>query len=109
MKTLAKMLIVLAIVSTACTSSRYAVNQYDDIYYSPNDDQVTETTTLNTTETDSNAEPADVDNYTSYEDKNYEYGNNEDPSYSNTDEYVDDDGNSYVSNNYYYDDYDSDD
>lgn len=67
---------------------------YDDIYYTPGSSQTTTTTTTQSQSGDSAQYSTDNDDYRVYSDD-----------YS-SEKYYDEEGNSYIVNNYYYDEYD---
>ncbi|MBU0763340.1 MAG: hypothetical protein KJ607_00735, partial [Bacteroidetes bacterium] len=112
MKTMLLILTALSMMLTACSSTRYANSSYDDVYYTPGDRPVssaqTVATTTTTTTTTSDG-TTDVESYstTEYDDKDYSgesYEEEEEyysPNYSTSEEYTDENGTTYVTNNYY--------
>lgn len=102
MKTLIKNILVLMILAFQFTKIAKAQVD-DDIYYSPKND--TQMVSQN------NEKQNDLINEDEKNDPEKQSSNNKNtsPRYSETEEYVDENGNSYITNNYYGDDYYSDD
>jgi hypothetical protein len=100
MKTLTKLLSILLIwLSYACSSTYYT--GYDDVYYSSKDKPV-QSEKIQPKESNET-------NYNEYQEEN-NYSNEEDssyyePEYSTSETYNSPDGDTYITNNYYDDDY----
>ena len=107
MKTLIKLLPLFIVMNTQYLATAQGTNDYDDIYYSEENDPSYGT----------NQKPADKYQEDGEYKTMYDANQNDNadlrtaPDYSTTDSYVDETGDTYVTNNYYYDEevYDEDD
>ncbi|HNX06377.1 MAG TPA: hypothetical protein PKL96_02220, partial [Bacteroidales bacterium] len=118
MKTLVKILFLVAWATffVSCRTTNQTSTVYDDVYgnkpavvATPGVDQPARTVPpSNTGVTNNNEDNGNVASQNrNYADGNYNVDNytSQDPNYSNSETYYDEDGNTYVTNNYYYDDY----
>ncbi|HOV11315.1 MAG TPA: hypothetical protein PLL90_06095, partial [Bacteroidales bacterium] len=118
MKTLVKIIFLVAWATffVSCKTTNQTSTAYDDVYgknpavvATPGVDQPARTVPpSNTGATNSNDDNGNVASQNrNYDDGNYDVDNytSQDPNYSNSETYYGDDGNTYVTNNYYYDDY----
>ena len=110
MKTLTKLLAISIIFLSACTTS-YQAGGYDDVYFSKgNNPVVSSTNQAPTAVAPASAEPVNSQPVATPDNKSYtgdgenvgEYYGSDQPAYTDNQTYTDENGNNYVTNNYYY-------